>query len=340
MRRRARLLTLVAALTLAVAPAIVPMVAEARPGGGGSSGSRGSRSYSAPPATRTAPGTATPFNRTEAPRTDPSAGASAGALGPRQGAPSYTTPSRGGMFGGGFMSGLAGGLLGAGIAGMLFGGGAFGGMSGGAGFLGFLLQMALIAGIVWLVVRMIRGRRQGAGGPAMAGLAPRGAVAGGAGAVGYARQMDGAAGRGGAGGAPAASRPVQVTEADFNLFGDALVRMNAAWSARDVSALRRMSTPEMARYFEGDLRDLEARGWRNETRDVRLEAGDLSEAWAENGAEYATVAMRFSLVDVTRDASGQVVEGDPERRTTATEMWTFARRPGEGWILSAIQQAG
>ena len=67
MRRCARLLAAFAALSLALGPAI----AEARPGGGGSSGSRGARSYSAPPATRTAPGTATPFNRTEAPRQAP-----------------------------------------------------------------------------------------------------------------------------------------------------------------------------------------------------------------------------------------------------------------------------
>ena len=49
-RRRAALLALAAALTVA-AP-----IAEARPGGGGSMGSRGSRTYTAPSATPTAPG--------------------------------------------------------------------------------------------------------------------------------------------------------------------------------------------------------------------------------------------------------------------------------------------
>lgn len=328
MRRRARFLAAFAALSLALGPAI----AEARPGGGFSSGSRGSRSYSAPPTTRTAPETATPFNRTEAPRQSP--GTAAPGYAPRP-SPSYTTPSRGGMFGGGFMSGLMGGLLGAGIAGMLFGNGAFGGMSGGSGFLGFLLQLALIAGAIWLVLRVIRGRRAGmsasgmgaSGMPAMAGAGPRGAAPN-----AYAREMDGTAGGG------AAARPLQVGQADFAAFGDNLVAINRAWSAGDVAALRRLSTPEMSRYFEGDLRDLAARGWRNETSDVRLEAGDLAEAWSENGTDYATVAMRFSLLDVTRDAAGQVVEGDPAKRQTTTEIWTFARRTGGTWILSAIQQ--
>ena len=95
----------------------------------------------------------------------------------------------------------------------------------------------------------------------------------------------------------------------------------------------------MAGYFARDLSDLESRGWRNETRDVRLEQGDLSEAWREGAREYATVAMRFSLVDVTRRVSdGAVVEGDPERRTEAVELWTFMRTQGGTWLLSAIQQ--
>jgi predicted lipid-binding transport protein (Tim44 family) len=36
--------------------------------------------------------------------------------------------------------------------------------------------------------------------------------------------------------------------------------------------------------------------------------------------------------------TGAVVEGDPDRPTTTTELWTFVRRPGEPWKLSAIQE--
>ncbi len=78
---------------------------------------------------------------------------------------------------------------------------------------------------------------------------------------------------------------------------------------------------------------------RNIVSDVRLEHGDLAEAWAEDGREYATVAMRFSMTDVTRDESGHVVDGSLAERVTATEIWTFMRVPGGRWVLSAIQQA-
>ena len=117
--------------------------------------------------------------------------------------------------------------------------------------------------------------------------------------------------------------------------------VNEAWSREDLAALSRLATPEMVGYFRDDYAALAARGWRNETRDVRLEQGDLSEAWSEGARDYATVAMRFSLVDVTREAAtGRVTEGDPERRQMATEVWTFVRVPGGPWQLSAIQQTG
>jgi predicted lipid-binding transport protein (Tim44 family) len=76
---------------------------------------------------------------------------------------------------------------------------------------------------------------------------------------------------------------------------------------------------------------------------VKLLQGDLSEAWREGGSDYATVAMRFSLVDATVDrASGKVVSGDRTHPTEATELWTFRRDDrarADGWQLSAIQQA-
>src|SRR3979490_1992651 len=50
------------ALALPLVAAISP--ADARIGGGMSSGSRGARTFSAPPSTSTAPSTAQPFNRT------------------------------------------------------------------------------------------------------------------------------------------------------------------------------------------------------------------------------------------------------------------------------------
>ena len=59
--------------------------------------------------------------------------------------------------------------------------------------------------------------------------------------------------------------------------------------------------------------------------------------WREGDADYATVAMRFSLNDETLDRdSGRVLQGGPDE---ATEIWTFMRVRGGHWLVSAIQQS-
>ena len=315
MRHPGYLLTAFAALAMV----LVPVLVEAKPGGGSSSGSRGSRTYSAPAPTQTAPNAARPMERTATQPTAPQAGAAA-----RPGMPPQAQPQRS------FMGALAGGLLMGGLIGMFLGGGLLGGAGGFAGMLGMLLQVALIGGLIWLAFRLFR-RRQPA--PAIAGPS------------GYARQMEpdpvgGAATAGSAYAAP--TRDVQLTQQDFQAFEQSLIEVNAAWSRRDLKGLRDFATPEMVGYFANDYRDLDARGWRNETRDVRLESGDLSEAWHEGGLDYATVAMRFSLLDaIFEEATGKVVEGSTTERQTSTELWTFVRSgPQERWLLSAIQQTG
>ena len=115
--------------------------------------------------------------------------------------------------------------------------------------------------------------------------------------------------------------------------------MQASWSNEDLNGLRAVATPEMASYFSEQLSELRSRGLRNQVADVRLEKGDLAQAWSEGSREYATVAMRFSMLDVTTDAQERIVDGSRTERQLVTEVWTFVRSPGGRWILSAIQQA-
>ena len=86
------------------------------------------------------------------------------------------------------------------------------------------------------------------------------------------------------------------------------------------------------------LADLQSKGLRNTVSDVRLLQGDLAQAWTEGGRDYATVAMKFSMIDITLNAAGQIVDGSQTEHVTATELWTFVRARGGQWILSAIQQ--
>jgi len=310
MRRTSTVLAAIAALSLALAPGF----ADARAGGGGSFGSRGGMTFSAPPATRTAPYSAQPMQRSLTPN-NPSPGI-AGAPAPYGSGLSRAS---------GFASGLMGGLIGAGLAGMLLGHGFFGGgMMGFGGFLGFLLQIGLVVFAVSLLVRWFR-RRQS---PAFAG-GPDIFARGGAPQPG---PMGGSAG-------PAGPPPIQITEQDYQVFERLLQNVQAAWSRHDLNALSTMATPEMLSYFSEQLSGQASQGARNEVSDVRLLQGDLAQAWREGNRDYATVAMRFSMIDVTRDTSGRVVDGSLLEHVTATELWTFVRSSGGQWILSAIQQA-
>jgi predicted lipid-binding transport protein (Tim44 family) len=306
----------IAAALLAATLALAPGLAFARAGSGASMGSRGGFTYSAPPSTATSPGFAAPMQR--------SMTAPGSSYAPGVGSPGYA-PSYGGRSP--FMSGLMGGLVGAGIGGLLFGGGLFHGIDGIGGFIGFLFQIFLVVMIArWLLRLFVRSRQ-----PALAGM-PGGMFARTASPVG-AMSMGG-------GGAPmqGGAAPITVTPADFQLFEQSLKAVQAAWSRQDLSAMRALTTPEMLSYFSEQLSDQASRGVVNTVNDVRLEQGDLSQAWAEQGRQYATVAMRFSMIDVTRDRNEHVVDGSPTERQMATEYWTFVRSQGGQWILSAIQQ--
>jgi len=135
----------------------------------------------------------------------------------------------------------------------------------------------------------------------------------------------------------AAEQPL-ITDADYKAFEALLIDVQAAYSAGDMAKLRMMASPEILGYFSEALSANVSRGVANTVDAVKLEQGDLSEAWSEADLDYASVAMRFSMLDVTRNVDGKVVEGSDQARTEATEVWTFLRSRGGRWIVSAIQQ--
>jgi predicted lipid-binding transport protein (Tim44 family) len=94
----------------------------------------------------------------------------------------------------------------------------------------------------------------------------------------------------------------------------------------------------MVSYFTDDLQRNKARNVVNKVTGTKLLQGDLAEAWREGDTDFASVAMRFSMIDKTVDrVSGRLVEGS-EQPNEATEVWTFLRPRGANWELSAIQQ--
>ncbi len=360
--RRFQKLFAIAAIGMAVSLTAVDFAEARRAGGGSSFGSRGTRTFAAPPTTNTAPGAAGGINRSMTPNTQQNAASPANGMG----AQAAQQQRRPGMFGGMF-GGILGGLALGGLFGMLMGGG-FGGM---AGFFGMLLQIALIAGLAMLAFRFFaRRQQQQAAGPAGNSRAygSGGNGSGGNGNDGFGQGQNNAyqapqqnqggfqipkigAGAGaagfGAGQQAAALRQagqdtdeIGITNRDLSQFEKLLTEVQGAYADENYAKLRDLTTPEAMSYLAEELGENATNGVKNEVRDVTLLQGDLAESWRENGQEYATVAMRYSSIDFLRDRNtGEVAEGDPNAVTETVEVWTFVRKPANDWKLSAIQSA-
>lgn len=309
--------------------------AEARRAGSSGFGSRGTRTYDAPATTNTAPGAAAPVQRSMTPNTQTNA-ANPGMAAGQQAAGQQ---ARRGLFGG-FGGGIMGGLLLGGLFGMMMGNG-FGGL---AGMFGMLFQMLLIGGIIFLLMRMFARRSQ----PAAQGVGRNAYQAPNAQGSGFTiPKMGSMAGGAVAGASAAAARPkvaskatdeLGITNADLEQFEQLLKDVQGAYGAEDYAKLRAVATPEAMSFLAEELGENATQGQRNDVKDVQLLQGDLAESWHENGQDYATVAMRYQSIDVMVNRNtGKVVSGDPVNPKESTEIWTFVRKPGEAWKLSAIQ---
>ena len=301
----------------------------ARVPSGGSSGSRGSRSYSAP---------ASPSTSAASP-SRPAA--------PPAAAPLQSSPQRsgwGGMLGG--MGGMLGGLLVGGLIGsMLFGGMGHGGFGGGIG----MMEIVILAGLAYLAFRFMRSRQQ----PQPA--APPGyAAPGGYSAPGWQPEQTSASyGSAVSVEAPAAPSDlerglghIRQMDAGFDpaRFGDAATdiffKVQGAWTARDMTRVTTLLTPEMQETLKKDCDRLRAERRINRLENIAVRQATVTEAWQERGQDFVTVYFLASLLDFTTDESGaQVLDGNPNEPVKFEEYWTFVRPVGSNpWQLSAIQQ--
>jgi len=299
------------ALTLAIATSFVVLEAEsvwARAGsgsGGGSTGSRGSRSLSAPARPEpTAPRPATPSPVSPAP------------MAPR--------PS---PFGG-FMGAIGGFMLGGLLGGLLFGG-----LGHGFGGIG-LFDLLLIGGGVALLIAFMR-RRAARPEPAYAGAGvPTSAYAPTAElpaavsdlnrGVDHIRQMDGG------------FDPSSLAATARSTF----LAVQEAISRRDIGGIRESVTPEMLTAFQTQCDAHRQARRTNRMARIDVRRAEVSEAWQESGQDFVTAYLSGELLDwVVDDGTGAIVEGSDTAPQPFEEYWTFVRPVGPGrFRLTAIQQ--
>ena len=76
---------------------------------------------------------------------------------------------------------------------------------------------------------------------------------------------------------------------------------------------------------ETAIRDREAKGETSESRFVSIDKSDLTDAELRGKTAQVTIRFVSQLVSVTRDRNGAVIDGNPDKVTDVTDVWTFAR---------------
>jgi len=99
-----------------------------------------------------------------------------------------------------------------------------------------------------------------------------------------------------------------------------------AFAAGDRRQLRSLLSREVFDGFDAAITERERRSETAETRFVSIDAATIIAAELRNRAT-AQITVRFvsKLVSATRDRSGAVVDGNAEKVTDVTDVWTFAR---------------
>jgi predicted lipid-binding transport protein (Tim44 family) len=98
-----------------------------------------------------------------------------------------------------------------------------------------------------------------------------------------------------------------------------------AFAEGDQRTLKNLLSREVFEGFETAIREREARGETIQTRFVSIDKADIVGAELRGRTVQVTVRFVSQLVSVTRDRSGAVIEGSPDKVTDVTDVWTFAR---------------
>jgi predicted lipid-binding transport protein (Tim44 family) len=130
-----------------------------------------------------------------------------------------------------------------------------------------------------------------------------------------------------AGGFDAIARQDESFDANHFLSGaqTAYEMIVLAYAQGDRRTLRKLLSREVYEGFEATIRERESKGETVESRFVTIEKPDITAVELRNRIAQITVRFVSQIISVTRDQTGSVIDGDPEKVTDVTDIWTFAR---------------
>lgn len=116
-----------------------------------------------------------------------------------------------------------------------------------------------------------------------------------------------------------------------------------AFARGDIKTLRPLLDDPTYASFEGAIRSREQKKEKVETSLIGFEASDI--AAAERQGSHAVIGVRFvsEQINVTRDAEGLVVDGNPNEVQRVVDLWTFRRdtqSSDPNWLLIKTESEG
>jgi predicted lipid-binding transport protein (Tim44 family) len=97
------------------------------------------------------------------------------------------------------------------------------------------------------------------------------------------------------------------------------------FAAGDRRQLRGLLSREVFDGFDAAITERERKSETAETRFVSIDASTITAAELRNRTEQITVRFISKLISATRDRAGAVIDGNADKVTDVTDVWTFAR---------------
>ncbi len=98
-----------------------------------------------------------------------------------------------------------------------------------------------------------------------------------------------------------------------------------AFANGDRRSLKDLLSAEVYEGFEAAIRGREQRGEKVETRFASIDKADIVSAGVRDRIAHITVRFVSQMISVTRDKDGAVIDGNSEKLTDVTDVWTFSR---------------
>jgi predicted lipid-binding transport protein (Tim44 family) len=115
-----------------------------------------------------------------------------------------------------------------------------------------------------------------------------------------------------------------------------------AFAEGDEKTLKPLLAPDIFEQFAAAIDTRKSGGLTQELEFVGLDEATLKDARLDGTTARMTVKFVSKVITATRDANGEVVEGNPEKLTTVREIWTFERdltSRDPNWRLVATEAA-